>query len=102
MRARQFFEEELPAKVDSDRIKGISHSYVFDVTGEGRWLVELRDGTLVITESPESDGDVKFTLSGETFDRITDRKQNPMVAYMTGKVKVSGDIKAAADLQKIL
>jgi putative sterol carrier protein len=102
MRAKQFFGEELPAKVDPERIKGISHSYVFDVTGEGRWLVEIRDGKLAITESPESDGDVKFTLSGDTFDRITDRKQNPMVAYMTGKVKVSGDVKAAADLQKIL
>jgi putative sterol carrier protein len=45
---------------------------------------------------------VKFTLSGETFDRITERKQNPMIAYMTGKVKVSGDIAAAANLQKIL
>ena len=45
---------------------------------------------------------MKFTLSGDTFDRITERKQNPMIAYMTGKVKVSGDISAAADLQKIL
>ena len=64
--------------------------------------MELGDGKLTVSENPESDGDVKFTLSGDTFDRITDRKQNPMVAYMTGKVKVSGDIKAAADLQKIL
>jgi len=102
MRARQFFEEELPANVDPERIKGISHSYVFDVTGEGRWLVEIRDGKLTVAENADSEGDVKFTLSGETFDRITDRKQNPMVAYMTGKVKVSGDIKAASDLQKIL
>jgi putative sterol carrier protein len=102
MRARQFFEQELPTKVDPERIAGITGSYVFDVTGEGTWLVELADGKLTVTESPDTDGDVKFTLSGDTFDRITDRKQNPMVAYMTGKVKVSGDIKAAADLQKIL
>jgi putative sterol carrier protein len=64
--------------------------------------VRLLDGQLTITENPDTDGDVKFTLSGDTFDRITERKQNPMIAYMTGKVKVSGDVKAAADLQKIL
>jgi putative sterol carrier protein len=102
MRAKQFFEEELPAKADPERIKGIRHTYVFDVTGEGVWLVRLLDGQLTITENPDTDGDVKFTLSGDTFDRITERKQNPMIAYMTGKVKVSGDVKAAADLQKIL
>ena len=101
MKPREFFAE-LPEKADPARIAGIEHSYVFDVTGEGVWLVELRDGKLNVTESPTGDGDVRFTLSGDTFDRITERKQNPMIAYMTGKVKVSGDISAAADLQKIL
>ena len=101
MRAKEFFAE-LPEKADPARIAGIEHVYVFDVTGEGVWLVQLHDGKLTVTEGPDHDGDVKFTLSGETFDRITERKQNPMIAYMTGKVKVSGDIKAAADLQKIL
>jgi putative sterol carrier protein len=101
MRPREFFAE-LPEKADPARIATIEHSYVFDVTGEGVWLVELHDGKMTVTENPDRDGDVKFTLSGETFDRITERKQNPMIAYMTGKVKVSGDISAAADLQKIL
>ena len=101
MRAREFFAE-LPEKVDPKRIAGIDAGYVFDVTGEGVWLVQLDGGKMTVTESPAGDGDVKFTLSGDTFDRITERKQNPMMAYMTGKVKVSGDISAAANLQKIL
>jgi putative sterol carrier protein len=102
MKAKPFFEEELPTKADPERIKDVEGSYVFDVTGEGVWLVRLHEGKLTVTENPDTDGDVRFTLSGETFDRITERKQNPMLAYMTGKVKVSGNIKAAADLQKIL
>ena len=101
MGPKQFFDE-LPGKVDPARIAGIERRYVFDVTGEGVWLVQIHEGKLTVTESPAVDGDVKFTLSADTFDRITDRKQNPMVAYMTGKVKVSGDVKAASDLQKFL
>jgi putative sterol carrier protein len=101
MKPREFFAE-LPEKADPARLAGIEHSYVFDVTGEGVWLVRLHEGKLTVSENPDHDGDVKFTLSGDTFDRITERKQNPMIAYMTGKVKVSGDVKAAADLQKIL
>jgi len=96
------FFEELPASVDPERIAGVEHTYVFDIAGEGRWQVVLHDGKLTVTEGADDDGDVMFSMSADTFDRITDRKQNPMVAYMTGKVKVSVDIKAAADLQKIL
>ena len=101
MRAKQFFEE-LPTKADPARIAGIEHSYVFEVKDEGVWLVRLHEGKLTVSEDPGHDGDVKFTLSGDTFERITERKQNPMMAYMTGKVKVSGDVKAAGDLKKIL
>jgi putative sterol carrier protein len=101
MKPKEFFAE-LPEKADPARIAGIEHSYVFDVTGEGVWLVRLHEGKLTVSENPDGAGDVRFTLSSETFDRITERKQNPMVAYMTGKVKVSGDIGAATDLQKIL
>jgi len=101
MRPRPFFDE-LPGKVDPERLKGVEHVYVFDIAGEGRWQVELHDGKLVVTEGAEGDGDVVFSMSADTFDRITERKQNPMLAYMTGKVKVSGDVKAAMDLQNIL
>jgi putative sterol carrier protein len=96
------FFEELPAKADPQRLAGIEHIYVFDIAGEGRWQVQIHDGKLTVAEGADGDGDVTFSMSAETFDRITDRKQNPMLAYMTGKVKVSGDIKAATDLQNIL
>ena len=38
-------------------------------------------------------------MSGETFERIRPGKQNPMMAYMTGKLKVTGDVRAAMALQ---
>jgi putative sterol carrier protein len=101
MMPKPFFEE-LPGEVEPERLAGIDHSYVFDVAGEGRWQVDIHDGKLTVTEGAEGDGDVKFAMSAETFDRVTERKQNPMVAYMTGKIKVTGDVKAAMDLQKIL
>jgi putative sterol carrier protein len=101
MQPRPFFAE-LPDEADPERIAGIERVYVFEIAGEGRWEVELRDGKLTVKEPAEGDGDVLFSMSADTFDRITDRKQNPMLAYMTGKIKVSGDIKAAMDLQNIL
>jgi len=97
--ARSFFAE-LEGRVEPDKIAGIDHSYLFDVEGEGRWLVEVRDGKLAVTESPEGNADVTIKTSTATFDRIVAGEQNPMTAYMTGKLAISGDLGAAMKLKQ--
>ena len=101
MGAREFFES-LPGRVNPERIAGVDASYLFEVAGEGRWLVEVRDASVVVTENPTADADVTFSLSGETFTKLVAGRQNPMVAYMTGKLKISGDIAVAMHLRDLL
>ncbi len=101
MNTREFFAS-LEAKSDPTKLEGVESSYLFDVAGEGRWLVDVRGGKLTVTESPKAPGDVTFSMSGETFEKLRTRKQNPLTAYATGKLKVTGDIAAAMALQKIL
>lgn len=100
MPAKEFFDT-LASRADPERIAGINHAYLFDIQGEGRWLVELRDGTVTVTENPTTEGDVQFSTTGETFDRLADGRQNPMMAYMTGKLKVNGDLGAAMELKNL-
>jgi putative sterol carrier protein len=101
MGAREFFEA-LPGRVDPERIAGVDATYLFEVAGEGRWLVEVRDGSVAVTENPTAGADVTFSLSGETFTKLVAGRQNPMVAYMTGKLKISGDIAVAMHLRDLL
>ncbi|HEY4347937.1 MAG TPA: SCP2 sterol-binding domain-containing protein [Gaiellaceae bacterium] len=100
MQAREFFAT-LGSRVDPAQLEGIDHSYLFVVPDEGRWLVEVRDGALKVTADPTEGADVEFTTSGETFDKLSEGKQNPMMAYMTGKLKINGDLPAAMKLQKL-
>ena len=101
MSAKEFFDT-LAADADPERIAGVEHTYVFDIAGEGRWLVEARDGRLKVTEGWEGGADVTFSASAETFERLATRQQNPMTAYLTGKLKIDGDIRAAMALQNLL
>jgi putative sterol carrier protein len=101
MTAREFFES-IAAKAEPERLKGVDSSYLFDVAGEGRWLVQVRDQKVTVTENPESGADVTFSLSAETFGKLLAKKQNPMIAYMTGKLKISGDMSTAMELQKLI
>ena len=49
------------------KLAGVEASYLFDIAGEGRWLVEIHDGKVTVTEDPSDGADVEFSLSGETF-----------------------------------
>jgi putative sterol carrier protein len=98
--AEEFFDT-LPEKVDPDQIREIDNSYLFDIAGEGRWLVDVRSGTLTVTPGWEGDADATIATSGEVFDRLVAGTQNPMTAYMTGKLKISGDLSVALKLKSL-
>ena len=94
------FFQELPGRVDSGRTAGMNNSYVFDIEGAGKWKVDVKDGSVSVIEGAE-DADVTITTSEETFEKITRGEQNATSAYMTGKLKVKGDMGAAMKLQKL-
>ncbi|HET8968531.1 MAG TPA: SCP2 sterol-binding domain-containing protein [Gaiellaceae bacterium] len=97
--AQEFFEA-LPSRVTPDRIEGMNNTYVFDIEGAGVWSVAVADGAVTVTEG-SSDADCTFSASEETFEKIASGEQNATTAYMTGKLKIKGDMGAAMKLQKI-
>ena len=99
MSAKEFFDS-LESRVDPAKTAGMNSSYLFDIEGAGKWKVDVQDGNVSVTENAE-DADVTITTSEETFEKITSGEQNATSAYMTGKLKVKGDMGAAMKLQKL-
>jgi putative sterol carrier protein len=97
--AKDFFDS-LATRADADKLAGMNNSYLFDIEGEGQWRVVVADGAISVTEG-EGNADTTITTSGETFDQIVAGDQNPTTAYMTGKLKIKGDMGAAMKLQKL-
>jgi putative sterol carrier protein len=97
--AKDFFDT-LESRADASKLAGMSNSYLFDIEGEGQWLVNVADGKISVTEGA-GDADTTITTSGETFEKIVAGEQNPTTAYMTGKLKIKGDMGAAMKLQKL-
>jgi putative sterol carrier protein len=98
--AAQDFFDSLESRADASKLAGMSNSYLFDIEGEGQWLVDVRDGAVTVTPGG-GEADATITTSGETFEKIVAGEQNPTTAYMTGKLKIKGDMGAAMKLQKI-
>jgi putative sterol carrier protein len=97
--AREFFES-LESRVDQTKTAGMTNSYVFDIDGAGTWTVAVDDGNVSVTEGP-GDADATISASEETFQKIANGEQNATTAYMTGKLKIKGDMGAAMKLQKL-
>ena len=99
MSAQEFFDT-LETRVDSSKTAGMNNSYLFDIDGAGKWKVDVEDGNVKVTENAE-DADVTITTTEDTFEKIVSGEQNATSAYMTGKLKVKGDMGAAMKLQKL-
>jgi len=96
---RAFFDE-LPTRTDPSKTAGMNNSYVFDIEGVGQWTVRVDDGQVSVAEGSE-DADTTISATQETFEKIVAGEQNPTTAYMTGKLKIKGDMGAAMKLQKL-
>ncbi len=96
----QDFFANLASRADPAKTAGMTNSYVFDIEGAGQWMVDVDDGTVTVTDGG-GDADVTISTSQETFEKIVAGEQNPTSAYMTGKLKIKGDMGAAMKLQKL-
>jgi putative sterol carrier protein len=96
----QEFFAGLPNRADSSKTAGMTNSYVFDIEGAGQWTVRVDGGTVTVDEGA-GDADATISTSQEVFEKIIAGEQNPTSAYMTGKLKVKGDMGAAMKLQKL-
>ncbi len=97
--ATEFFAA-LPSRVDQAKTAGMNNSYVFDIEGAGVWTVKVADGAVTVDEG-DTGGDCTISTSAETFEQVVKGEQNPTAAYMSGKLKVKGDMGAAMKLQKL-
>jgi putative sterol carrier protein len=76
------------------------NTYVFDVEDVGQWTVAVEDGTVSVSEGA-GEADCTIRASEETLVKIANGEANATTAYMTGKLKIDGDMGAALKLQKL-
>ena len=94
------FFSSLPSRVDATKTAGMNNSYVFDIEGAGTWTVKVADGGVTVDEG-DTGGECTISTSAETFEKVVKGEQNPTAAYMSGKLKIKGDMGAAMKLQKL-
>jgi len=97
----QEFFDGLAAQADTSQTAGMNNSYAFDIEGAGQWTVKVTEGNVAVEDGMDDGADCTISTSEEVFEKIVAGEQNPTSAYMTGKLKLKGDMGAAMKLQKL-
>ena len=88
--------------ITEDIVKGTQCTYLFDVDGD-RWLLDLKNGAGSINQVDGNvSGDVTMTMKEDVMVAIFTGKQKPATAYMTGKLKIKGDLGKAMKLENLM
>jgi len=99
-----FTEMEGRLKEHPDKVKGMNAIYQFDLTGEGggeRW-VKLVDETSEVGTGQAESPNITITMAAPDFMDLVAGKLDGTMAFMSGKLKVKGDMGLAMKLQQVL
>lgn len=97
------FFSRLQESIDPEKVKGITATYQWDITGGGggKWYVTLGDDSIEVTEGETEDPSITLTVEAQDWLDIINGKLNGQMAFMTGKLKIQGDMTLAMKLQSI-
>ena len=101
--AGQFFLA-LKDRIDPSRVQGLTATYQFHLSGEGGgdWYVRVTDGQPEIVEGTAIAPSVTLWASADDWIRIVSGELSGEQAFLSGRLKVEGDMTLAMKLQSLI
>lgn len=95
--------ERMPALFQPEKAGNTNATYQFNLSGAGggEWWVKIADGAATTGQGRADSPDVTMAAEAGDYARIAQGKLDGAVAFMQGKLKISGDMGLATKLQSM-
>ncbi|XP_074473778.1 hydroxysteroid dehydrogenase-like protein 2 isoform X1 [Sebastes fasciatus] len=97
--------DAIRAVINDDVVKLTQAIYRFDLSGEheGIWFLDLKSGSGSAGQGePPVQADVVMTMDSGDFSKMFAGKLKPTLAFMSGKLRIKGDMTLAIKLEKLM
>ncbi|KAH9500666.1 Hydroxysteroid dehydrogenase-like protein 2 [Bulinus truncatus] len=96
--------KQMEGMLSEDLVKEIKSSYQFDLSGteQGTWYLDLKSGKGSVGQTAIDKPDCIMNCDSQLFLDMFAGKASPTTSFMTGKLKIKGDMKAAMKLERLM
>uniref|UniRef100_A0A3Q2YYD1 Hydroxysteroid dehydrogenase-like protein 2 n=1 Tax=Hippocampus comes TaxID=109280 RepID=A0A3Q2YYD1_HIPCM len=97
--------EVIRGVLNEDLVNSTKALYQFDLSGEhaGVWFLDLKSGAGSTGRGqPHAKPDVVMTMDSADFSKMFTGKLKPTLAFMSGKLRIKGDMGLALKLEKMM
>jgi putative sterol carrier protein len=102
---RDVFERHMPERLKAkpDVVAKINAIYQFNISGDGggSWAVDCTAPGGAVAPGQSGSARCTVAMAEQDFLNLVNGKLNPQMAFMSGKLKIQGDIGLALKLQQI-
>lgn len=94
---------QMPANLDANAAKGMNATIQFNLSGDngGQWYVSVKDGAATVTEGAAASPNMTMSMAAQDYVDMISGKLNGQMAFMSGKLKISGDMGLAMKMQTL-
>jgi putative sterol carrier protein len=102
--AEFFAEKAAQIAGGAGKLDGINATYQFNLSGDGggAWVIQLSPEKKEVRDGEDASAQCVISMSAADFMAMIKGALNPQMAFMTGKLRVKGDMGLALKLQSIL
>lgn len=93
----------MPSRFNKEAAKGLTAIYQFDLSGEdgGKWHVIINNDQCQVGEGAHGSPNITISMAGKDYLDMVTGKANGQMLFMTGKLRISGDMGLALRLQSL-
>jgi len=93
----------MPSRFNKEAAKGLKAVYQFDLSGEGggKWNVTIENDTCKVAEGAHGSPSITISMTAQDYLDMLTGKLNGQVAFMSGKLRIAGDMGLALRMQSL-
>jgi putative sterol carrier protein len=95
--------DQMSASINPDAAKGMNSTIQFNLSGDdgGQWHVAIKEGKAEVSKGTAASPNMTLSMTAQDYVDMTMGKLNGQMAFMSGKLKISGDMGLAMKMQSL-